>query len=62
MVVGQAAGHRFRFLLRPQGDAKGSPFEIKAPISHIQSLNSFKGQDSTARASVPDGSDLPEEL
>lgn len=29
MVVGQAAGHRLRFLRRPQSDAKGSACQIK---------------------------------
>lgn len=42
MVVGQAAGHRFRFLCCPQSDAKGSPFEMKAPISNIQQFRTLK--------------------
>lgn len=46
MVVGQAAGHRFRFLRRPQSDAKGS--SLKAPDSNIQNSEELIGSFRTA--------------
>lgn len=66
VVIGQAAGHRFRFLCCPQSDAKGSPFEIKAPISNSHQLFTLKRAEfwggHHSQSVLYDGSDLPEEL
>lgn len=63
VVVGQAAGHRFRFLCCPQSDVKGSPFKIKAPISNIHQFLTLKRAEFWGgHHSQYDGSDLPEGL